>query len=221
LNAINSSLSIFNSQVDGLNLLIGNLTNTVASLSNTVGELTSGATNAIFADAEIPRGTVSGANQTFTLANTPAVPLSLTLYRNGILQTNGMDYTVSGTTVTFSSGEAPQVGDALLAYYRIPGTGAATNFVDDESPAGTIDGANPTFSLANIPSPPRSLKLFKNGTLLQQNIDYALTGQMITFTSAAITPGVGDSLSAYYRITSPNLGTSASRGGSAPALQGR
>jgi hypothetical protein len=221
LNAINSSLSIFNSVVDGLNLLIGNLTTTVTNLSNTVGGLTTGAINANFQDAETPGGAVNGANQIFTLANTPAAPVNLTLYRNGILQTNGMDYTLSGTTITFASGEAPQTRDALLAYYRMPGTGTTANFVDDESPAGTIDGANMTFSLANIASPAASLKLFKNGTLLQQNVDYALTGQTITFASAAVTPAIGDSLSAYYRIMSPNLGTSVSRGGAAPALQGR
>ncbi|HZS56117.1 MAG TPA: hypothetical protein VFA65_17070, partial [Bryobacteraceae bacterium] len=221
LNAINSSLSTFNSIVDGLNLLIGNLTNTVNSLGNTVANLTAGATTANFVDDETPGGAINGTNTIFTLANTPAVPVNLTLYRNGILQTSGVDYTLSGTTITFSGNEAPQSGDALLAYYRIPGTGTASTFVDNETPAGIIDGNNVGFSLAYIPCPAISLRLFKNGALLQENVDYTLSGQMITFANSTVAPAVGDSLTAYYRIMSQNLSTSVSRGESAPVRQDR
>lgn len=221
LSAINSSLAALNSLAQGLNLLISNLTNTVTNLSNTVSSLASGSsTNANFVDDETPGGTVNGVNTVFTLANTPAEPTELLLYRNGILQANGTDYTLSGATITFYGSEPPQTGDELVAYYRIPGTGTPSNFVDDESPTGTIDGMNMTFVLANTPNPATSLKLFKNGTLLAQNVDYTLSNQTITFTNTEATPEPGDSICAYYRITTLTLSTSVSRGGSVSVPQG-
>lgn len=204
LNAINTSLSTFNSTVSGMSLLITNLTNTVTNLSNTVANLSSGATNAVFVDAETPNGTINGLNTVFTLANTPASAADLTLYRNGVLQANGVDYTVSGNAITFSASEALQTGDKLQAFYRIPGAGVTSNFVDAEIPSGTINGSNLTFMLANAPSPSVSLKLYKNGALLQENVDYTLANQTITFTNVAVTPVSGDSLCAYYRVTSQN-----------------
>lgn len=69
-----------------------------------------------FVDAEVPSGTINGSNPTFTIANTP-VSGSLQLSQNGIILTGGgVDYTLSGTTVTFVT--APLGGDQLLAFYR-------------------------------------------------------------------------------------------------------
>lgn len=78
-----------------------------------------GLTNANFVDNETPAGTIDGANDTFTLANTP-VAGSEHLYKNGIRQKPGgaNDYTISGATITFNAGNIPQTGDSLLADYR-------------------------------------------------------------------------------------------------------
>lgn len=57
-------------------------------------------------------GAVDGVNDTFTLN---AVPLVLELTRNGLLQTTGLDYTLSMSTVVFAAGAIPQAGDLLLA----------------------------------------------------------------------------------------------------------
>ncbi|MBV8895095.1 MAG: hypothetical protein JO051_01180 [Acidobacteriaceae bacterium] len=221
LTALNSAISDTNATTQNLNLLITNLSNTVSGLSNTVGTLTGGGTTANFVDDETPAGSINGSNAVFTLAQTPAAPTDLTLYLNGLLQELGTDYTLSGTTITFASDEKPQTGDELLAFYRIAGTGAAANFVDAEAPVGTVNGTNLTFSLTNAPNPASSLKLFKNGALLAQNIDYALSNQTITFASAAVTPMAGDSLSASYRTTSRSPSISVSRDVSAPARQDR
>jgi hypothetical protein len=41
------------------------------------------------------------------------------LFRNGILlQAGGVDYTLSGASITFATGETPQTGDVLLAMYQ-------------------------------------------------------------------------------------------------------
>jgi hypothetical protein len=72
-------------------------------------------------------------------------------------------------------------------------------FADDETPSGTINGINDTFTLAHTPSPAGSLQLFKNGQLMQAGgADYTLATATITFTSGAI-PDTGDLLVAYYR----------------------
>jgi hypothetical protein len=71
-----------------------------------------------FVDAESPGGVVDGSNTTFTLAGTPSPATSLHLFRNGVRQKAGFDFTLSGSTVTFISAATPQPGDTLLADYR-------------------------------------------------------------------------------------------------------
>lgn len=72
----------------------------------------------VFVDQESPGGVVDGSNVTFTLANSPTPVLSLHLFRNGILQKAGFDYTLSGSTITFLFAATPQPGDTILAAYR-------------------------------------------------------------------------------------------------------
>lgn len=67
-----------------------------------------------------------------------------------------------------------------------------------ETPVGTIDGVNPTFTLSHTPSPPESLMLFKGGLLQRpEGNDYTLSGETITFVSGAI-PSSGDPITAIY-----------------------
>jgi len=73
-------------------------------------------------------------------------------------------------------------------------------FVNGEVPAGSINGINATFTLANSPSG-SSLLLFRNGILVQAGIDYALTGSTIQFLASAV-PQSQDTLIASYRIDS-------------------
>ncbi len=76
-----------------------------------------------FVDGDIPTGVVDGANTSFTVAAAPNPLASLAIYRNGLLQKLGSDYTFSGRTAQFVAAAAPQPGDTLLASYR---TGAAS-----------------------------------------------------------------------------------------------
>lgn len=69
-------------------------------------------------DGEVPTGVMSGVNQIFTLSAIPGPPESLQLYRNGVLQKRGLDYTLSGTVISFALLAMPQPNDVLLAYYR-------------------------------------------------------------------------------------------------------
>ena len=75
--------------------------------------------SASFVDLETPGGTVDGTNTAFSLSDAPAPGGSLLLFRNGLLQKAGVDYTLAGSTVTFLAGSTPQPGDLLLASYRV------------------------------------------------------------------------------------------------------
>jgi hypothetical protein len=72
---------------------------------------------ASFVVGEVPGGLVNGTNPTFTLnaAPTGGIP---ELYKNGLLQKSGLDYSMSGNTITFTARATPQTGDILQANYH-------------------------------------------------------------------------------------------------------
>ena len=199
VNGQGTSISGLSTTVGGLNTSVTNLSGSLSALTTVVNTLSAAGSTAMFVDAETPSGTIDGVNTTFTLANPPAPTTSLTLFRNGLMQRAGIDFTLSGTSITFVSGNVPRSGDMMRAYYRVPGTGSPTNFTDGETPSGTINGANLTFTLVTTPNPAASLKLTKNGLLLTQGTDYALSGATISFANTTVTPQTGDTLSASYR----------------------
>ena len=80
------------------------------------GGVNLGALNIHFIDDETPSGTVNGSNTIFTISLTPATG-SLKVYRGGTRQRVTEDYTLSGTTITFTI--APVVGEILLCDYRV------------------------------------------------------------------------------------------------------
>ena len=72
----------------------------------------------VFVDMEAPSGAVDGVNVVYTLTGAPSPAASLHLFRNGLLQRPGVDYSLNGTTVTFNAVATPQTGDAVVASYR-------------------------------------------------------------------------------------------------------
>ena len=184
LASINNVLGALAAQVNGLNVSVSAL---------------GPGTSALFVDGEAPAGILNGVNPAFNLSQMPNPAGSVTLYRNGLMQTAGVDYTLTGSTITFLPGSTPNTGDTLSAYYRIPGTAPLASFVDTEVPAGAINGSNLSFTLALAPNPALSLKLYKNGVLLNQNYDYTLSGNTITFGGPSVAPQSGDALVAAYR----------------------
>jgi hypothetical protein len=77
-----------------------------------------GANAPSFVDGDLPAGVVDGSNTAFALSTVPDPVASLAVYRNGMLQKAGQDYTLTGSTVTFVAAATPQPGDTLLASYR-------------------------------------------------------------------------------------------------------
>ena len=112
------------------------------------------------------------------------------------ISTDSYTITVPTLTVPTASSTAPTPD-----VNPIDATGivAYTQFVDNETPSGTIDGVNDTFTLTYLPSPAISLQLFKNGQLLYKDVAYTLTSQNIVMAADYI-PQVGDLLRASYRF---------------------
>jgi len=79
-------------------------------------------------------------------------------------------------------------------------TGLATsNFVDSEVPSGTVNGTNPTFTLANTPTT-GTVHLYRNGIRQKAGSgnDYQISAATITFETGN-EPQTGDLLLADYR----------------------
>lgn len=161
------------------------------SLSNPCIGGSSGAPT--FINAEVPGGLINGANSAFTLAQAPSPATSLQLFYNGALLTAGVDYTLAGAAITMLF--VPQVGDALIAFYRTSSTGV--NFIDAEAPVGLINSVNAVYTLTQSPSPGASLMLYLNGILQTGGgVDFTLAGNQITYNVA---PTTGDNHVAFYR----------------------
>lgn len=69
-----------------------------------VGSSTGGSANVF---NQVPAGAINGTNTVFTLSH---VPVQLFFYWNGVFQTPGFDYTLSGATITMAQPPQPAVG---------------------------------------------------------------------------------------------------------------
>jgi hypothetical protein len=113
----NSRAAIINDS-GGLEGAVGAGTDCV-KVNGTAGPCSAGGGGSVvFVDQEVPLGGVDGSNTQFTIVSTPTPTTSLQLFRNGLLQKGGFDYTLTGSTITFVSAATPQPGDTLVAFYR-------------------------------------------------------------------------------------------------------
>ena len=205
LNALSTSFSTVSSTIGSMNSTVVGLNNSVSTLTdrvNTIQASVSNPSSGTAVEGEVPTGAINGANSIFTIATTPTTASSVMVFRNGILQSLNSDYSLTGKTINFATGSLPQTGDNLQVSYRIGTPAQSVAFVDNETPQGTINGANLSFVLAGAPVT-GTLRLYRNGALLQLGTDYTLNGGTVTFVSLQATAATGDSLTAYYRVTSP------------------
>jgi hypothetical protein len=113
----NSRAAIIN-DTGGVDGAVGSASDCVR-VDGTAGPCGSGGGGSVaFIDEEVPSGVVDGANVAFSISSAPSPISSLHLFRNGLLQKVGFDYTVSGTAISFVSAATPQPGDTILASYR-------------------------------------------------------------------------------------------------------
>ncbi len=103
-----------------IDAVLGNLSDCVHvdGTSSACAGGSGGSSGPAFVDSESPSGGVDGSNTAFTLVGAPNPAISLQLFRNGILQRAGVDYSLAGNNITFLSAAVPQVGDVIQAYYR-------------------------------------------------------------------------------------------------------
>jgi hypothetical protein len=89
---------------------------------NALGQVTAASSVSVlqpnFSDAESPSGVQNGTNAKFTLAKAPASSSRPLVTKNGVVQKQGADYTLSGNVITFVSGAIPQASDTLQVWYR-------------------------------------------------------------------------------------------------------
>lgn len=72
-----------------------------------------------FADNDAVQGAIDGSNATFTLSHAPSPSSSLQLFLNGTLQRQGVDYTLSGATITYTTAPSVYLASAPhIAFYR-------------------------------------------------------------------------------------------------------
>jgi len=112
----NSRTAVIN-DTGGLDGAAGNPSDCVR-VDGTAGPCGSSGGSVGFVDEEVPSGAVDGSNVVFSLSSAPSPASSLHLFRNGLLQKVGFDYTIGGTSITFVSAATPQPGDTVLASYR-------------------------------------------------------------------------------------------------------
>lgn len=79
------------------------------------------------------------------------------------------------------------------------------NWINNETPAGTIDGSNASFTLATVPNPTSSVILTKNGQILYNGLGYTLSGANITFQTGYIPnppsgADPGDAIRSWYQV---------------------
>lgn len=106
---------------------------------------------------------------------------------------------VFGDTIWLcTSNQGGTLGTTAIVWFQIPTTGLnSSNFVDKETPSGTINGSNATFTLANTPVA-GSEHVYLNGILQDSGAgnDYTITGATITMLTA---PTTGEKLKVSYR----------------------
>lgn len=69
------------------------------------------------------------------------------------------------------------------------------HFFTLETPTGSVNSSNTSFSIAQTPLENDAVLIFKNGLLQRPTTDYSLSGTTITFVTA---PATGSDLVVYY-----------------------
>lgn len=115
-----------------------------------------------------------------------------------VIQDSGLSLDTAGTLVANSDTKIPSQ-KAVKTYVdtTVASKYSSSNFVTRETPTGTVNGSNTTFTLANTPTAGTE-EVFLNGILQEPGAgnDYTISGATITYLAAPLT---GDRLRVNYR----------------------
>ena len=116
----------------------------------------------------------------FPLSEAPVTANSVMVFVDGILQKLTTNYTISGTTLSFGSNNAPATGSEIEVKHlglRTTARRSVTMLIDNH----TFNGSTNNFTLSN-PVATNDAFVFYNGLCMQPTTDYAISGKVITFT---------------------------------------
>jgi hypothetical protein len=136
-----------------------------------------------FADAETPVGIVNGVNTVFTLAAAPSPASSLEFFRNGLLQRQGVDYQLSGSTVTFFLASIPESGDLLVVSYRFATVSSPlSSLAPPQVVCSSTGTATSNTALVELGSCNIAAGLLGSGDRFEVQFQYGHTGTTTGFT---------------------------------------
>lgn len=158
-----------------------------------------------------------GANSSDLQSADTAVISNLGVTNQGVLQlrelsSNGNLFiglkspaSLSGsTTFTLPTGDGSSGqflktnGSAVLSW----GSSSAAATYYQETPTGTVNSSNTSFTIANVPGSNAAVLVYKNGLLQAQTADYSISTSTITFTTA---PTTGSTLYVVYSTASNDV----------------
>ena len=142
----------------------------------------SGSTSPSFTDGETPGGVANGTNTSFTTSVAPAPASSLALYRNGIMQKAGTDYSLSGNTVHFVAASTPQTGDTLLGYYRVAPPGTSGGSPVSQVLCSGAGSATSSTTLASVGTCTIAAGTLSPGDRVKISFDYSHEGTLTGYT---------------------------------------
>jgi hypothetical protein len=135
-----------------------------------------------FTDAEVPAGLVNGVNVSYTLSAVPIPTTSVTLYRNGVLQKAGQDYSLAGNTIQFLAVSTPQTGDTLLASYRVTPTGTSQGAPAPQILCSGMGAATYSTTLSSLGTCTIPAGTVQPGDRVKIGFDYSHEGSLTGFT---------------------------------------
>ena len=117
-----------------------------------------------------------GSDTTFTLSTAPDDEQNLMVFIDGVFQAHDT-YSVSGTTLTFST--APASGRVITVYHSTTTVGGSNNTINTM----TGDGSDTTLTLSVAPVHENNVQVFFDG-VYQSKSNYSISGTTLTFSTA-------------------------------------
>lgn len=148
----------------------------------------------------LPDATTLLLGHTYIVANKSSGAVQVNANGGGALVTvSAGDWAI---ITLIAAGSAAGTWDSHLALSSTSAGLTSANFVTRETPSGTVNGSNPTFTLANTPTAGTE-EVFLNGLLMEPGAgnDYTISGATITMLGTSIpqSSGTADKLRVNYR----------------------
>jgi hypothetical protein len=150
--------------------------------SGPCGTGSGGTTSVTFADAEALAGVVDGSNTAFSISGVPSPSSSLAVFRNGLLQKAGQDYTATGAAIQFLAGSTPQPGDTLLASYRVTPAGTTQGPPSPQVLCSGTGSATSSTTLTTLGTCAIAPGTLQPGDRVKISFDYSHEGTLTGFT---------------------------------------